>query len=154
MTSGFDCSVVSWTLHWGAPYNRSRMFFRRKQKAEVTFETRLEALRQAGFETVSQPDGRVKVSKHGSAALVSDGRPPHIARAGWMIGEATALLEDEGYQKFWVCGGRTIPALASQLEAVHEFEEDLREALGIESLYNTSLGTTNDVHYYDRLEGR
>jgi len=47
-----------------------------------------------------------------------------------------------------------LPALASQLHALHGFEEDLRAALGVDSLYNTSLGTINDVHNYDRVEGR
>jgi len=61
---------------------------------------------------------------------------------------------DEGYQKFWDSGERQIPALASQLHGLHEFEEDLRAALGVDSLYNTALGTINDVHNYDRVEGR
>lgn len=62
---------------------------------------------------------------------------------------------DGGFQKFWRVGNaRKAPALASQLRALHAFEEDLREALGLESLYNTSLGTTNDLHQYDRVEGR
>jgi hypothetical protein len=130
------------------------MFFRRKQPSEPTFENRLGALRQAGFEAVKQPDGRIQVRKHGCAAMISEGRPPRIERAGWMIGERTAQLVDEGHQKFWDSGERQVPALASQLQALHEFEEDLRAALGVESLYNTSLGTTNDVHNYDRVEGR
>lgn len=131
------------------------MFFRRHQPAETTFEERLATLRQSGFETAPQPDGRVRVGKNGCAAMISDGQPPHIERAGWMIGPDIALLVDGGFQKFWsVAGARKAPALASQLRALHDFEEDLREALGLESLYNTSLGTVNDLHTYDRLEGR
>lgn len=79
---------------------------------------------------------------------------PRIERAGWMVGGEIAALIDEGYQKFWRAGGRDVPAQAQQLQALHEFEEDLREALGLESLYNTSLGTVNDLHQYDRLAGR
>jgi hypothetical protein len=71
-----------------------------------------------------------------------------------MVGDRIALLVDEGYQKFWDSGERQIPALASHLQALHAFEEDLRAGLGLESLYNTSLGTINDVHNYDRVEGR
>jgi hypothetical protein len=37
---------------------------------------------------------------------------------------------------------------------LHEFEEDVKAALGLESLYNTSLGTTSRKHMYDRLKGR
>jgi len=55
---------------------------------------------------------------------------PRIERAGWMVGGEIAALIDEGYQKFWRAGGRDVPAQAQQLQALHEFEEDLREALG------------------------
>ncbi len=130
------------------------MFFRRKHPSEPTFEDRLGVLGQEAFEIVRQPDGRIRVAKHGCAALISAERPPRIERAGWMVGDRIAQLVDEGYQKFWDSGERQIPALASQLQALHAFEEDLRAALGVESLYNTSLGTINDVHNYDRVEGR
>jgi len=68
-------------------------------------------------------------------------------------GEIAALV-DRGFQKFWRAGDRSVPALAQQLKALHEFQEDLREALGLVSRYNTSLGTTNDLHLYDRLSDR
>jgi hypothetical protein len=130
------------------------MFFRRKQPTEPTFEDRLAAVGQAGFEIARQPDGRIRVAKHGCAAMIAPGPPPCIERAGWLVGDRIAQLVDEGYQKFWDSGERQIPALASQLHALHDFEEDLRAALGLDSLYNTSLGTINDVHNYDRVEGR
>ena len=130
------------------------MFFRRKQPTELTFEDRLRLLGQTGFEIVRQPDGRIRVAKHDCAATISPAHPPRIERAGWMVGDHIALLVDGGYQKFWDSGDRQVPALASQLQALHAFEEDLRAALGLESLYNTSLGTINDVHNYDRVEGR
>ncbi len=133
------------------------MFFRTREPIVPTFEERLAALRAAGFETARLGDGRVKVSKNGCAAMITDrpGDHPHIDRAGWLIGADIALLVDGGFQKFWgVDGHRRAPALARQLQALHAFEEDLREALGVESLYNTSLGTTNDLHLYDRVEGR
>lgn len=50
--------------------------------------------------------------------------------------------------------GKELPALAPQLQALHAFDEDLREALGLTSLYNVSLGTTTDEHLYDRVEDR
>lgn len=133
------------------------MFFRRVEPKAATFEERLDTLRRSGFQTDRQPDGRVKVSKNGCAAMVADapGPIPQIDRAGWMVGNDIALLVDGGYQKFWRVGDvRKAPALAGQLRALHAFEEDLKEALGLESLYNTSLGTTNDLHLYDRVEGR
>jgi len=133
------------------------MFFRRVPPKLVTFDERLAALRQAGFETSPQPGGGAKVTRSGCAALIAEaaGGKPGIQAAGWAIGSEVALLVDAGYQKFWrTDSGAKAPALASQLRALHAFEEDLREALGVDSLYNTSLGTTNDLHQYDRVEGR
>jgi hypothetical protein len=64
-------------------------------------------------------------------------------------------LVDAGYQKFFETPSqKRLPAQASHLKAIHAFDEDLREALGIKSLYNESLGTRNDLHMYDRVEGR
>lgn len=128
------------------------MFFRRQEPKTLTFEDLLQAVRAAGFETERQPDGRVKVSRGGCAAMISDG--PRVESAGWVVGGEVAALVDGGYQKFWRAGNRRVPALAQQLKALHNFEEDLTEALGLESLYNTSLGTTNDLHIYDRVAGR
>jgi len=63
------------------------------------------------------------------------------------------LLVDAGYQKFWrTPNGQCAPALADELRELHAFEQDLREALGLESWYNTSLGTVNDLHEYDRVK--
>jgi hypothetical protein len=128
------------------------MFFRRRRPKETTFEERLEALRAAGFETLPEPGSRVKASRGGCGALIAPA--PRIEHAGWLVEGEIAALVDGGYQKFWRTGGRDVPALAEQLKALHDFEEDLREGLGLESLYNTSLGTINDLHLYDRLTGR
>jgi len=40
------------------------------------------------------------------------------------------------------------------LKELHSFDEDLREGLGITSLYNEALGTTCDDHLYDRVKDR
>jgi hypothetical protein len=40
------------------------------------------------------------------------------------------------------------------LKALHEFEEDLKEGLGLESLYNESLGTVSTYYLYDRVKDR
>jgi hypothetical protein len=47
--------------------------------------------------------------------------------------------------------GRRIPAQAEELKALHEFEDDIKQALGLVNLYNTSLGTTTPKHMYDRV---
>ncbi|HOQ46585.1 MAG TPA: hypothetical protein PLA43_18665 [Bryobacteraceae bacterium] len=128
------------------------MFFRRQQPATNGARDWTEAVREAGFEIEPLPDGRVKVSRGGCAAIVAGG--PRVERWGWVVNGEIAALVDRGFQKFWRAGDRSVPALAQQLKALHEFQEDLREALGLVSRYNTSLGTTNDLHLYDRLSDR
>jgi hypothetical protein len=128
------------------------MLFRRHQPKVLTFQERLEALRAAGFEIAPEPDGRVRATRDGCAARID--ASPRIECAGWLVGGEIAALIDGGYQKFWRTASSSVPARAEQLKALHEFEEDLREGLGLESYYNTSLGTINDLHNYDRLAGR
>ena len=47
-----------------------------------------------------------------------------------------------------------MPATADHLKALHSFSEELKEALGLPSLYNESLGTVSDSYYYDRIVDR
>ncbi|MEO7145242.1 MAG: hypothetical protein ABI165_17240 [Bryobacteraceae bacterium] len=133
------------------------MFFRRETPHQPTFAERLEGLKNLGFETSAEGAGRVRVSKNGCAAVIEDrpGSHPHVNRAGVIVGKEIALMISGGFQMFLrTPSGVLRPALAPQLVALHEFDEDLREGLGIESLYNESLGTTADEHLYDRVEGR
>jgi hypothetical protein len=133
------------------------MFFRRERPRTPTFAERVDLLRQAAFVTQALADGRVKVMKHGVGAVVGDEgkNQPTIERAGILIGDEIATLLSGGYQMFLETpSGRRLPATADQLRALHEFEEDVKEALGLQSLYNTSLGTTSRKHMYDRVKGR
>jgi hypothetical protein len=133
------------------------MFFRREPTREITFESRLEALRKAGF-TVKPVDGRVMVSRDCYAAVLEDvpgGLPRVVERAGILMDGGIAKLVDGGFQKFFLApGGGKKPALAPELKGIHEFQEDLREALGLESLYNESLGTVSTQYLYDRVKDR
>ena len=71
------------------------------------------------------------------------------------MGDEIGTLVDGGYQKFFLTpSGKRKPALAEELKAIQNFQEDLKEALGLPSLYNESLGTTSDLHLYDRVEHR
>jgi hypothetical protein len=63
-------------------------------------------------------------------------------------------LLDRGYQKFIKTSQFEQPASASQLHAIHTFQEELTQLTGGTSLYNVSLGTTSDIYQYDRLQGR
>jgi hypothetical protein len=132
------------------------MFFRRVRTEVPTFEQRLDAVRAAGFAT--QPKGGfVHVTRGAFAADVTGtgNETPAIGRAGMLLAGEVAELVDGGYQKFWTTpDGRRQPALAEQLEALHAFRADLKDALGLEELYNEGLGTTSDAHHYDRLRGR
>lgn len=130
------------------------MFFRRNRPKIPTFSERVELLRQAGFGTETQPDGRIKISKHGIAAIVGDEgkNQPQIEHAGVIVGGQIAVLLSAGYQLFLeLPSGQRLAATADQLHNLHEFEEDVKDALGLVSLYNTSLGTTSQKHLYDRV---
>lgn len=133
------------------------MFFRREKPKTFTFSERINTLKEAGFGTETLPDGRVKISKHGVAAIVGDeGKgQTEIERAGVLIGGQIAILVAAGYQEFLeLPNGRRFAATAEQLKQLHEFEEDLKAALGLTDLYNTALGTTSTKHMYDRVYKR
>jgi hypothetical protein len=71
------------------------------------------------------------------------------------MGTEIGTLTDGGFQKFFrTPSGKSKPALAEELKAVHDFQEDLREALGLTVLYNEALGTVSNKYLYDRVKGR
>jgi hypothetical protein len=133
------------------------MFFRRQRPKQLTFQDRLDAAKAKGF-TVSNADGgRVRVIRGQVAAVLENasGSPRVLERAGIVMGSEIGALVDGGFQKFFQTpSGKRKPALADELKAIHEFQEDLREALGMESLYNESLGTVSTFYKYDRLQDR
>jgi len=133
------------------------MFFRREKIKVPSFNERLDTLRSSGFAVQPEPGGGYRVSRYGCAAVLEDrGRPhPHVNKAGILIGNEIGFMVMGGYQSFLrTASGRTEPALSEQLHALHDFEEDLKESLGLTSLYNESLGTTADQHMYDRVVNR
>jgi hypothetical protein len=133
------------------------MFFRHETPSQLTFEDHLAKLKQAGFECVRESPQRARVVRDGYGAIVEDSGQGKVklGKAGVLVGDEIALLVSRGYQMFLMTpSGKELPALAPQLQALHAFDEDLREALGLTSLYNVSLGTTSDEHLYDRLEDR
>ena len=132
------------------------MFFRREKPKVLAFADRLELARRAGFQVEPRTAGGAQVVRDRCAAFVEDaGALPRIAQEGVLIRGEIGLLVDGGFQKFFKTpGGKMTPALAEDLKALHAFDEDLMEALGLPSLYNQSLGTTCEYHHYDRVEGR
>ena len=130
-----------------------------------SFEQTLNALRAHAFEVKpfpGIPNGMV-VSKGGVAAALAPGQsnaPSDSAstllaiKPGILMRGEIARLLDRGYQKFIKTSQYELPATASQLQAIHQFTEELNQVTGAMGLYNESLGTTSDVYLYDRLRGR
>ncbi len=134
------------------------MFFRRPHLKESTYDERLEKIRRAGFTVEELPGShRVRVSRNGCAVVLEllDGDVRVIAPAGIVMNGEIGVLVDGGFQKFFQTpSGKRQPALAPDLRALHDFQEDLKEALGQTSLYNEALGTVSTFYQYDRVKDR
>jgi hypothetical protein len=131
------------------------MFFLRKKPHLDTFDERLSALASARFQTSGNSQGGTRVSRDGFAADVSSGEPSTIGRYGVLVNGEIAELTDLGYQKIWLTQkGSQMAATAAHLRGLHSFIEDLREGLGLTSLYNEGLGSVNEHHLYDRVKDR
>lgn len=133
------------------------MFFRREKPKVVSFNEHTDNLKALRFSVQEQNSGKVRVIRDGIAAIVEDlpGQLPRVNKAGLAIDQEIGLLENHGYQMFWnTANGKRVPATAVHLKALHAFQEDLKEGLGLTSLYNESLGTISDQHLYDRVEHR
>jgi hypothetical protein len=132
------------------------MFFRNQKPHEWTLEERLATLKPLRFEVQRQGAGAL-VTRDGCGAQVEDlgvGKMK-IDKTGILVNGEIATLVNHGYQMFLTTpSGKELPAQADHLKALHAFDEDLREGLGVTSLYNLSLGTTTTDHLYDRLEER
>ena len=113
----------------------------------------------AGFEIVEAgvPPGSIGVKKYNclqylelkaGQAWLQLGPPYFIIRG------LNCELEDRGYQKFWRHQGTRFPIRKAELETLHRFDEEVREILRLQSLYNESLGSTCARTVYDRLDGR
>jgi hypothetical protein len=129
------------------------MFFKRQQPKQPAFEEQMEQLKAAGYDVFRASEKIVVRRANFAAVLKQDalGRAG-IEDSGLALGDEVALLTDVGFQKIFLTpSGRKAPALADHLKGLHAFVEDLREALGLTSLYNESLGTTNELHLYDRV---
>ena len=130
-----------------------------RQIQERTFDEAVQWLRDHGFDILEAPGTkkRVFVKKYGvSAAIEQDDNEgvKVFARPGYLINGEIAKLVDRGYQKFLMTTKTEVPATADHLKAIHEFTEELKEASGMSSLYNESLGTVSDSYQYDRVEDR
>jgi hypothetical protein len=134
------------------------MFFRREHVKKTTFDDHMNAARTAGFHVEPAAGGRTRIERNGVACVAEpgpDGGPRIIERAGVVMGNEIGSLTDGGFQKFFTTpGGKRKPALAEELKEIHNFQEDLRQALNLTTLYNEALGTVSNLYLYDRVEGR
>ena len=132
------------------------MFFRRQRVEVPTFEQRIDKLRAAGF-AIAPLEGALRVTR-GPCAIdlkEQEGAAVAVCQAGIVMGAEIGALVDGGYQKFFRApSGKQKPALADELKALHDFEEDLWQALGRQSYYNQSLGTVSTLYLYDRVKDR
>ena len=126
---------------------------------QKTFEDAVNYLRENGFDVLEAPgtSGRVFVKKYNVSAAIQkteDGGVKIFAYPGYLVGTEISKLVNKGYQQFLKTSKTEIPATADHLRALHAFSEELKEALGLPSLYNESLGTVSEAYQYDRIVDR
>src|SRR5882724_4163378 len=124
-----------------------------------SYEEALSWLREHGFDLIEAPgtQGRVFLKKYGvSAAIQKDGADgvKIFAYPGYLVGSEISKLVNKGYQQFLKTAKNEVPATADHLKALHQFSEEMKEALNLPSLYNESLGTVSEAYQYDRIVNR
>lgn len=129
-----------------------------KKSRHPNFDQTLDILRDHSFDVSPYPAvaAGFLVSKGGAAAVLvaHEDEAAMVISPGALIRGEVARLLDRGYQKFLKTSQFELPASAAQLEAIHQFSEELKLLTGATDLYNESLGTTSDLYQYDRLKGR
>src|SRR5258708_18289482 len=124
-----------------------------------TWEEALTWLRDHGFDWLEAlgTESRVFLKKLGvSCAIEKNGAEgvKIFAYPGYLVSGEIGKLVNKGYQQFLKTSKTEVAATADHLKALHQFSEELKEALGLPSLYNESLGTTSTSYQYDRVENR
>src|ERR1700675_2263313 len=126
---------------------------------QKTYEDAVNWLREHGFDVLEAPGtaGRIFLRKYNvSAAIQKDEREgvKIFAYPGYLVGSEISKLVNKGYQQFLKTSKAELPATADHLKALQAFSEELKEALGLPSLYNESLGTVSESYQYDRIKDR
>ncbi len=124
-----------------------------------TYEEALAWVRDHGFDVTDAPgtNARVFLRKYNVSAAIqktADDGVKIFAYPGYLVGSEISKLVNRGYQQFLKTSKTEIPATADHLKALQSFSEELKEALGLPSLYNESLGTVSESYNYDRIEDR
>lgn len=117
----------------------------------------IDTLTAKGF-SVGSTRGVVRVEKYGCGAELrqdADGRFHMTVLPSVMLNGQFTRLWDAGYQKFLLTDeGVKVPALATHLENLRKFNEELRTLLGVPTFYNEALGSVSQISVYDRVKGR
>src|SRR6266536_6286193 len=124
-----------------------------------TYEEALAWLRDHGFDVTDAPGttARVFLRKYNVSAAIQkapDDAVKIFAYPGYLIGSEISKLINRGYQQFLKTSKTSVPATADHLKALHQFTEEMKEALALPSLYNESLGTVSESYHYDRIQDR
>lgn len=130
-----------------------------KQESMRTYEEAVAWLRDHGFDLLEAPgvQNRVFLKKYNCSGAIEkapDGGVKIFAYPGYLITGEISKLVNHGYQQVLMTSKREIAATADHLEALHTFAEEFKEAIGLPSLYNESLGTVSTNYVYDRIENR
>jgi len=130
-----------------------------KTLKQRSYEDAVSWFRDHGFDLLEAPgaSNRVFMRKYNVSAAIErtpDGALKIFAYPGYVIGGEISKLVDQGYQKVLRTTKGDYPATAEHLKALHDFSEELKEAIGGTSLYNESLGTVSESYMYDRVRGR
>lgn len=123
------------------------------------YEDAVSWFRDHGFDILEAPgtNGRVFLKKNFVSAAIErapDGTSKIFAHPGYLVGGEISKLINKGYQQVLKTTKAEIGATADHLKALHQFTEELKEGLGMPSLYNESLGTVSESYHYDRVDGR
>jgi len=116
-------------------------------------------LRDHGFDILEAPGtaNRIFLKKYNCSAAIQKTEEDGVkvfAHPGYLVQGEISKIVNRGYQQFLKTSKTELPATADHLRALHDFSEELKEAIGASSLYNESLGTVSDVYQYDRIEDR
>src|SRR5271163_507634 len=103
-----------------------------------TYEDAVSWLRDHGFDLIEAPGTKTRVflKQYTCSAAVEktdDGGVKIFAYPGYMIGSEISKLVNRGYQEFMKTTKTAVPVTADQLNALQQFPEEMKEALGIRS---------------------
>jgi hypothetical protein len=124
-----------------------------------TYEDAVQWFREHDFDLIDAPgtQSRVFLKKYNCSAAIEKAGEDGVkifAYPGYLINGEISKLINRGYQQVLKTSKSEIAATADHLKALQQFTEELKEGLGLPSLYNESLGTVSEAYQYDRVVGR